>query len=424
LQLPKSVADYVLAIEGLDSYTQAPKPGVSGANFRPLTTTGKRAASAGCSVNGDYLLPQQISSAYGYNAFWKQGYYGHGTTVILPELAAFNANDVQTYLNCVGYRGKLSVFNVAPAPDPNNGGDGQLEATLDIEMVAGMAPYANIEVYQTDGNTTQLSDGSYRDPVHDILNQIVENNTSNKDFKVISDSWGGSEQDTTRYWATTENNDFQYLSRTEHMSIFVASGDCGAYETRQYPSQPAVQFPSSSPYVIGVGGTKLTVDAGGNRADEVVWSAPPKQSTCNNDWGSGGGVSQFFTQPKWQTSVIGSRKTTSREVPDISAAAYYIAMYANGQWEYAYGTSAAAPIWASGWCLLNQMLMNKTQIYFYGPGTLYEAAANNGNLHPFFDVVQGNNLYYSAGPGFDMASGLGSPNLPDLYNVLYPLTKS
>jgi len=424
LQLPKSVADYVLAIDGLDSFTQAPKPGVSGASFRPLPSAEKHTARAGCMVDGNYLLPQQIASAYGYSAFWKQGYYGRGTTVILPEMAAFNTTDVQTYLSCVGYRGKLNVYNVAPAPDPNNGGDGQFEATLDVEMVAGMAPYADIDVYQTDGNSTQLSNGSYRDPMHDVLNKIVNNNTNNQSFKVVSISWGESEQDATQYWMNTENNDFQYLSRTEHIGVFVASGDCGAYETRQYPGPLAVQFPSSSPYVTGVGGTKLAVNADGSRASEVTWSSSPKQNNCDNSWGSGGGVSQFFTQPKWQTSIASSGQNTGREIPDISATAYYIAVYADGQWEYAYGTSAATPIWASGWSLLNQMLINKTQTYFYGPASFYEAAANSGNLHPFFDVEEGNNLHYSASAGFDMASGLGSPNLPDLYNVLYTLTKS
>ncbi len=423
LQLPKTIVDHILAIDGLDSFTQAPKPGVSRADFRPLSTSGKHGANDGCTVNGNYLLPQQIASAYGYSSFWKQGYYGRGTTVILPEMAAYNASDVQAYLSCVGYRGKLSVYNVAPAPDPNNGGDGQLEATLDIEMVAGMAPYANIEVYQTDGNSTQLSNGSYRDPMHDVLNQIVENNTNNQSFKVVSISWGGSELDATQYWMNIENNDFQYLTRTEHISVFVASGDCGAYETRQYPGQIAVQFPSSSPYVIGVGGTELSVNADGSRASEVTWSAQPKQSTCDNTWGSGGGVSQFFQQPKWQAAVANAGQNGGREVPDISAVAYNITLYAEGQWEYAYGTSAATPIWASGWSLLNQMLINKTQVYFYGPGTFYEAAASGGNTHPFFDIVQGNNLHYDASAGYDMTSGLGSPNLPELYNVLYPLTK-
>jgi kumamolisin len=309
---------------------------------------------------------------------------------------------------------------VTPAPDPNNGGDGQDEATLDIEMVAGIAPYANIEVYQTDGQNDQLPNGSYRDPMHDVLNQIVENNTNNQSFKVVSSSWGESEQAATAYWMNTENNDFQYLSRTEHMSVFVASGDCGAYEDRQYPGPLAVQFPSSSPYVIGVGGTMLTVNANGSRASEAVWSSQPQQNTCDNSWGSGGGVSQVFQQPKWQAAIS---HNAARQIPDISAVAYNIVTYIQGQWVMAGGTSAAAPIWASGWSLLNQMLIAKARVFFYGPGTFYVAAERGRTTHPFFDVDRGNNLHYEAGVGYDMATGLGSPNLPGLYNTLYPLTR-
>lgn len=432
LQLPKSIADSIIAIQGLDNYTKSPTPGIHGANFRPLTTTGKHAANANCTAAQNSLLPQEIRSAYGYDSFWKQGNMGSGTTVILPELAAFNTNDVQNYLNCIGYRGKLTVYNVAPAPDPNHdawGGDGQFEATLDIEMVAGMAPYANIEVYQTDGSTTQLPNGSYRDPLHDVFSAIIDNNTKNQDFKVVSISWGQGEGDETQSWMMAENSDLQYMTRTEYMTVFVASGDCGAYEMRQYPGPLSVSFPSSSPYAVGVGGTQLAVGGSGSRASEVVWSDSPKKSTCDNTWGSGGGVSQYFAQPKWQTpigsgTVIGTengQNIVGREVPDISAVATNIAVYADGQWEYAYGTSAATPIWAAGWCLLNQMLIKKTQLFFYGPSAFYSAAKQGGQ--PFFDIEQGNNLHYSAQPGRDLTSGLGAPNLPGLYNALYPLTK-
>lgn len=420
LQLPKQVADQVIAINGLDSYKQALKPGIMGSTLQPLTTRQQHAANADCTVNGDQLLPKQIRTAYGYSSFWNQGYYGKGTTIILPELAAFNKNDVQNYLSCVGYRGKLSVVNVAPAPDPNKdlwGGSGIIEATLDIQMVAGMAPDANIVVYQTDGNT-ELPDGTYRDPLHDVLRQIVDDNTNNHEFKVVSVSWGGAEKNETQSSSQALNSDLQYLTRVEHMTVFTASGDCGAYSLRKYPGELSVDFPSASPYSVGVGGTQLTVNANGTRASEVVWSESPQQADCDNSWGSGGGISELFAQPKWQTSF--GIDASGRAVPDVSAVATDIAMYIDGQWVIGGGTSAATPIWAAGWSLTNQQLINKTRTYFYGPAAFYAAARNNGT---FFDVRQGDNLHYKAGSGYDMTSGLGTPDLPKLYQALYPLTQ-
>jgi len=82
------------------------------------------------------------------------------------------------------------------------------------------------------------------------------------------------------------------------------------------------------------------------------------------------------------------------------------------------GTSAATPIWAAGMALVNQALLQKYHVFFAGPLVFYYVANHAGHLSPYYDVTQGSNLGFNAAPGWDFATGLGTPNLVDFYNVL------
>jgi kumamolisin len=105
-------------------------------------------------------------------------------------------------------------------------------------------------------------------------------------------------------------------------------------------------------------------------------------------------------------------------VPDVSAVAYALAVYFQGQWGAVGGTSAAAPIWAAGLALVNQGLMQQINKFRATPDIFYLVANRPGSMHPYYDVTRGNNLYYPATPGYDLATGLGTPNLPDFYLAL------
>jgi kumamolisin len=165
----------------------------------------------------------------------------------------------------------------------------------------------------------------------------------------------------------------------------------------------------------------MTFLSSGARANEVVWSDRSDLSKCGNAWGSGGGVSQFFDRATFQQApgVVNQYSTGKRQVPDLSAVAINIPVYFQGQWVGSGGTSAAAPIWAAGLALTSEGLMIKKHIYYYGPAVFYYAANHAGNLHPFYNVTSGNNLYYNATPGWSYTSGLGTPNLVDFFNTLY-----
>ena len=142
IMLPRSIADHIQAVSGLDNYSKyvSPTPNIA---FQPLHA---RVRADGCLNGTDVLSPQQISQAYGLTSLYQNGWTGKGMTIILPEFDSFSKSDVQVYLSCEGFRGTLSVVTVDHTPPSHN----YFEAQLDIEMIAGLLPDAHIVVYQTD----------------------------------------------------------------------------------------------------------------------------------------------------------------------------------------------------------------------------------------------------------------------------------
>jgi len=246
----------------------------------------------------------------------------------------------------------------------------------------------------------------------------------------------------------------------EGIATFVSSGDDGAWEcfdpvTGNPLGTPCVSYPASDPNVTAVGGVNIPLDESGNLTGTITaWADNTTQGgdgSFSNNVGSGGGISQAFSAPPWQAAVIGA---TQREVPDISLDADpntgpsvieyggtpFAATFASG------GTSAAAPEAAAEWALVLQACKasstcNKggTTGYRLGnPAPLFYAiyAKNNslaagpyapsgftpqlGYSQVFYDVVVGGNQAmpppgggnpagYTAGPGYDMVTGLGVP---------------
>ena len=154
-----------------------------------------------------------------------------------------------------------------------------------------------------------------------------------------------------------------------------------------------------------------------------VWSDSSNRSSCKNAWGSGGGNSTVFQRPGWQNaSGVNNRYShNNRQLPDVSAAAYGLAVYFQGRWGAVGGTSAAAPIWAAGLVLVNQGMLQQIHKLANLPSTaqqFYSVADKSSGANPYYDVTRGNNLYYPATPGWDFSSGLGTPNLADFYQVI------
>jgi subtilase family serine protease len=289
-------------------------------------------------------------------------------------------------------------------------------------MVAGLAPAASINVYQTDGN----ADGDTWTQVNDELQHIIDDNTSNANAgSVVSVSLGIDEADISSDDVRALDSSLQQLTQVEHMTVFVSSGDCAAFADETY-GDLSVSFPASDPWAVAVGGTKLSIDGHGNRTNEVAWSEFPNIFKCKNSWGSGGGNSSMFHRLDWQNAngVNNKYSKNVRQVPDLSAVADNLAVYFQGAWGAVGGTSAAAPIWAAGQALVNEDTMQRLSTFGYSSRFYYAVADKKTGANAYFDVTSGNNLYYPATPGWDFPTGLGTSNLAGFDQVVSDILAS
>ena len=204
-------------------------------------------------------------------------------------------------------------------------------------------------------------------------------------------------------------------------TIFAAAGDSGAYDDG---SSLSVDDPSSQPYMVGVGGTKLTTEQRANTNPKR-----PGMKTGTLDGGGGGWISTVWSQPSWQKGTIpvaSLGSTTMRNVPDVSLNAdpsTGYAIYVGGSWNVYGGTSCAAPLWAAFTALVNQQrLASKLQqIGVTSRRLCCEASigtsANYGT--DFNDIKDGStNMHYPAVAGHDDATGWGTYKAQALFNDL------
>ncbi|MHB2009534.1 MAG: S53 family peptidase, partial [Acidobacteriaceae bacterium] len=251
------------------------------------------------------------------------------------------------------------------------------------------APAAEIAVYFTP-NTDQGFLDALTTAIHDATNHP----------SVISISWGGPESSWTQQ-AMTAFDDACQSAAALGITITVASGDNGSTDGVSGGANH-VDFPASSPHVLGCGGTKITV-SGTTLTNEVVWN-----DEAQSGGATGGGVSAVFALPTWQQNANVSGATnggSGRGVPDVAGDAAPATGYSievDGQTEVVGGTSAVAPLWAGLVALLNQKLGKP--VGFLNP-QIYPLLGSAA----FRDITQGNNGAFSARVGWDACTGLGSP---------------
>lgn len=426
-KLSGPISSLVSSVIGLDNFAfpQFQPP----FGFALHTST---APSSDCSKYGakQTLTRNKLAGAYQVAQLYEQGYQGDGMTIGVAEFGdSYDPQDLANYAACVG---------IAPPHVQNIDVDGHLatsagqgEAIMDLELIAGLAPKAQILDYQTDGQSN-----SFAQSMVDVFNRVAEDHK----VQVLSVSYGTYESAFSSSEQAAINKSLRTLA-AEGISVFVSSGDCGAF-TQRLQHIASVAFPASAIYAIAVGGTHLQVNGSNVRTGETVWSAGDNLPLCSNNWGSGGGVSQNtdFKRPTWQ---VGTGTTTSydgvlshvfirpldfvdaveapnglRQVPDVAAAAFpNIAIYYKGAWVSSGGTSAAAPIWAAGTLLVDQVLQQKGKPALGGVPEFYSLANHPGNFHPYNDITVGDNLFYAATKGWDYTTGWGSPNFNDILQL-------
>lgn len=357
--------------------------------------------------------PTDLQKAYGADTLINQGYDGSGQSIAFLELSGFDQRDIQAYQQ------KYGVVGAAiPAPILVDGGpsdnQGAVEVELDMEVASAIAPKATQLMYEGP-NTGQ--------GINDVYSQIVNDNKA----KIVSISWGLCELALGSAELQTLDQIFQQ-GAAQGMAFFAAAGDTGAYDCGD--TNLSVDSPADDPLVTGVGGTALALNADGTYSGETAWSCASCTKRSPQGSGGGGGISLQFGLPTFQNGLQPSGVTTpARYVPDVAANAdlstgyaIYCTVSAAGCDSakpdlVAGGTSAAAPLWAAGMALINQALAQQGKSAVGNANaTLY--AVQKASPAAFHDVQQGNNLYYRAGPGFDLATGLGSPDFAALEQAI------
>ena len=383
IHLPSSLTGAVEAVLGLDNRPQA-QP-----HFR------RRQQHAATAAAPSSYTPPQIAEAYQFPAKAS----GAGQTIGIIELGGgYRTADLTTYFKSLGLAAPaikaVAVNGGKNAPSKPSSAD--TEVMLDIEVAAAVAPGAAIAVYFTP-NTDQGFIEAITTAVHDTANKP----------SVISISWGGPESSWTAQSMKALDAACQSAAALG-ITITVAAGDNGATDGGKGNN---VDFPGSSPHVLCCGGTKL--DANGAKiVSEVVWN-----ELANNEGATGGGVSNVFPLPTWQASAkvpAASKRGGGRGVPDVCGDADPTTGYAirvDGENTVIGGTSAVAPLWAGLIAVANQQL--GTQVGLIQPAIYAVKAAKALN-----DITVGNNGGFSAGPGWDACTGLGSPIASKLIPLL------
>jgi kumamolisin len=368
------------------------------------------------------LGPVELERAYNIAPLHLAGLNGDGQSIALPEIDTFKQRDIDYYDRTYGITPyPIEVIKV------NGGADKAQqvsETTLDIQVIHAIAPRAKILIYESPADFGSLANN---------FNRIVSDNRA----KVVSVSLGGCEPaiweapDLGRNYFVTLNNIFRQAT-AQGMTVFVASGDDGAYTChRNDPNdnELSASLPATNPYITAVGGTALLVNDNGSYYSEAGWEGPLAGS------GSGGGLSVGYTRPDWQTGpgVSNQYSDNGRQVPDVAASADPLTGYriydstdssCTGEdcWVAIGGTSASTPLWASLITLANQRATSngKPTLGFINP-MLYKMGADSTLNVAFHDVTVGGNLYYPSTAGWDYATGWGSPDADKLIPELLAL---
>ena len=396
--VPNALTGIIVGISGLDDvgvYTHAPIVQSKTVSPHINSPIGNDPAS----LREFYDMDSLISSAN-----------GTGQTLALFELDGYKASDVNAYLSHYNL-GSAKYSNVLVDGATNIAGPGAIEVELDMEVASAISPGATQKVY-IGPNTAQ--------GVIDTYNKIVTDNVA----KVTTTSWGLCEYNSGTFMLQVLDQTFQQ-GAAQGQAFFAASGDAGAYDCGD--TTLGVDSPADDPNVVGVGGTYMEGGLGSER--ETGWSNPTDTSLGPKGVGGGGGLSSYFSQPAYQTGpgVSNIYSNGMRQLPDVSASAdpidgyaIYCSVTASGcststPWIMVGGTSAAAPLWAGIATDLNQYLTAHSKPTLGSASAALYGLFNTAQPYPaYFDVTLWDNLYYPATAGYDLATGIGTP---DVWNM-------
>jgi kumamolisin len=400
--LPTEVAGSVHAIIGLQPFRHANKHRIlANARRKPRALAATNVATADIPTtniqNAPPYLVSEILKAYNADNL---GVSGKGQTIAILIDTFPATSDLTAFWNQNGSPASLSLIQMI------NVNGGQLpaiegEETLDTEWSSAVAPGASIRIYAS--GSLDFVD---LDKALDAILSDLQNFPGLRQLSIslgLGETFMGGPQGE----AATQHQKYLRLAAAG-VNVFVSSGDAGSNpdQTGHSATGPTqVEYAASDPCVVGVGGTSLVLAANGNVGSETGWSS------------GGGGVSIFFPAPSWQKGR-GVAPGQGRLVPDVSLSAdpnEGALVVLNGTQQQIGGTSWSAPVWAGFCALINEARASagKPFLPFLNP-LIYPLIGTSS----FRDIQSGSNGAFSAGPGYDMVTGIGVPSVRDLISAL------
>ncbi len=395
-RIDASVQDAVAGVAGLDTLP----------HIRPMFVP----PLADVPIPG--MRPRDGALAYDYAPLHDAGITGEGQTIAIVSFDSFMPSDVAAFDREVGITGPPVEQRPVPDDYVPEVGPGSDEVNLDIDVIRAIAPAAQIIDYEAATSTGFVP----------VIAAILDDARAD----IVSISWGGCEIDYPEVARALV--DIQ-LDRAfaQGVSIFAASGDTGAFSCAHHRDEAderlSTVYPSVSPSVVSVGGTFLWVREDGSYLREAAWEWSLRKVA------TGGGPSSSYPRPEWQVAPgIDTASGAFRQTPDVAGPADpesgYVTVYTPfGETApvigAASGTSAAAPFWAGSMILARQLAEREGAgpLGALGP-LLYQLASTEASPPLFHDVTLGGNLLEAAGPGWDAATGLGSPDVTALANAI------
>jgi len=460
LSIPASIAATVATVRNLSDFRPRPQHVVPRAAFTSQFTSG--------SSGNVFFAPGDIATTYDVKPLYSGGVDGTGQTIVIAGQSAVSVSDVENFQAAAGLTMKDPLLVLMPGTGASTTSTGDHgESDLDLEWSSAMAPGANIVFVYTGSNTAFGVYDSIQYAVDEKIGQIISLSYASCETELTATDLTSLENMFSQAAAQGQT----VISASGDQGSTACSGDTHLSATQQMAV--VVNYPASSAYVTGMGGTEISsadststnstywiastgldvLSSAKTYIPEVVWNDDSSQFGLS---ASGGGVSTLVSRPSWQTGVTGIASGSFRLVPDISLYSspglpgflYCTSDTSNwnttsapvqtascnsgfrdlttGQLTVAGGTSFGTPIFAGMLALINQKAG-----YVTGQGlvntTLYKLAANGATYaSAFHDVTSGNNnctagttycastTGFSAGTGYDEATGLGSIDLNNL----------
>jgi kumamolisin len=361
------------------------------------------------------LAPEALLRTYNIGPLRDGGYTGKGVTVVVFAFDGFDQADLDLYSTTFNLP-KFTPEVVGGQPPARRG-----EATMDLEAIHAIAPDAKKVL--VNARPTVEGGGSY-----EKIATMMEQADRAYPGAVWSFSigWGCDKLITAADLAPARAALVAALANGT--TAFDASGDLAGLECKggqEWSAPPSaddvgLDAVASIPEMTNVGGTTVSTDATGAWLAEQAWfDAPLSQGTA-------GGVSSLFKRPDWQTALDPGRGAGMRLAPDISAVAdpfTGVRIVFNQQELVGGGTSLSAPLWAGMTAVMNQYLVDNGGRSVGDLNPVLYAMAEAARLPAFRDVVLGGNAVDAAGPGYDLVSGLGTPDVNNLAKNLLLVQK-